>query len=145
MSLLTCLELATYLKVKVVTTRWVFSMQSTNVHPLWKSWPHSGFLASKVSGPGRLQIHYGLVVKHLPYWVSLVAQMMVKNLPGIQETRVQSLDHGDPLEKRMVTWSSILARRILWIEEPGGLHTVRGVTKRWTQLSDQHFHFHVPY
>ena len=71
--------------------------------------------------------------------------MMVKNLPGIQETRVQSLDHGDPLEKRMVTRSSILARRILWIEEPGGLHTVRGVTKRWTQLSDQHFHFHVPY
>ena len=51
---------------------------------------------------------------------SLVAQM-VKNLPAIQETRVQSLDWEDPLEKEMAIQSSILDWKIPWTEEPGGL------------------------
>ena len=51
---------------------------------------------------------------------SLVAQM-VKNLPAKQETRVQSLGQEDPLEEGMATHSSILAWRIPWTEEPGGL------------------------
>ena len=51
---------------------------------------------------------------------SLVAQM-VKNLPATQETWVQSLCWEDPLEKEMAPHSSILAWRIPWIEEPGGL------------------------
>ena len=46
---------------------------------------------------------------------------MVKNLPAMQETKVQSLDREDPLEKEMATHSSILAWRIPWMEEPGGL------------------------
>ena len=45
----------------------------------------------------------------------------VKSLPAKQETRVQSLDQEDPLEKEMATHSSILAWRIPWTEEPGGL------------------------
>ena len=49
-----------------------------------------------------------------------VAQM-VKNLPAMQETQVGSLDQEDPLEKEMATHSSILAWRIPWTEEPGGL------------------------
>ena len=53
-------------------------------------------------------------------WASLVAQM-VKNLPAIQETQVQSLGWEDPLEKAMATHSSILAWRISWTEEAGGL------------------------
>ena len=53
-------------------------------------------------------------------WASLVAQM-VKNLPAIQETRVQSLGGEDPLEKGMATHSNILAWRIPWTEEPGRL------------------------
>ena len=53
-------------------------------------------------------------------WTSLVAQM-VENLPAKQETRVQSLGREDPLEKEMATHSSILAWRIPWTEEPGGL------------------------
>ena len=53
-------------------------------------------------------------------WHSLVAQI-VKNLPALQETPVQSLDWEDPLEKEMATHSSILAWEIPWIEEPGGL------------------------
>ena len=49
---------------------------------------------------------------------SLPAQM-VKNLPAMRETWVLSLDQEDPLEKGMVTHSSILAWRIPWTEEPG--------------------------
>ena len=45
----------------------------------------------------------------------------VKTLPAMQETQVQSLGHEDPLEKDMATHSSILAWRIPWTEEPGGL------------------------
>ena len=44
---------------------------------------------------------------------------MVKHLPAMQETRVQSLGLEDPLEKGMATHSSILAWRIPWTEEPG--------------------------
>ena len=46
---------------------------------------------------------------------------MVKNLPAMQETWVQSLGWEDPLEKGMATHSSFLPWRILWTEEPGGL------------------------
>ena len=60
---------------------------------------------------------------------------MVKNLPAIQETQVQSLGQKDPLEKGMATHSSIVAWRIPWTEEPGGLQSV-GVAKSRTQLSD---------
>ena len=52
-------------------------------------------------------------------WASLVT-LVVKNLPAMQETRVQSLGWEDPLEKEMATHSSILAWRIPWTEEPGG-------------------------
>ena len=45
---------------------------------------------------------------------------MVKNLPGMQETRVRSLRREDPPEKGMVAHSSILAWRIPWTEEPRG-------------------------
>ena len=49
---------------------------------------------------------------------------MVKNLPAMQETRVRSLGGEDPLEKEMATHSSILAWRIPWTEEPGGLQSL---------------------
>ena len=49
---------------------------------------------------------------------------MVKNLPAMQETQVRSLGQEDPLEKRMATHSSILAWRIPWTEEPGGVQSI---------------------
>ena len=49
---------------------------------------------------------------------------MGKNPPAIQETQVQSLGWEDPLEKEMAAHSSILAWRIPWIEEPGGLQSM---------------------
>ena len=57
------------------------------------------------------------------WWTSLVAQM-VNRLPTMQETRVQSLGRGDPLEKEMATHSSILAWKIPWTEEPGRLQSM---------------------
>ena len=53
-------------------------------------------------------------------WTSLVAQT-VKRLPTMRETWVQSLGREDLLEKEMSTHSSILAWKIPWMEEPGGL------------------------
>ena len=45
----------------------------------------------------------------------------VENMPAMQETQVLALGREDPLEKRMATHSSILARRFPWTEEPGRL------------------------
>ena len=53
---------------------------------------------------------------------SLVAQRL-KHLPPMRETWVRSLGQKDPLEKEMVTRSNILAWRIPWTEEPGGLYS----------------------
>ena len=49
---------------------------------------------------------------------------MVKNLPAMRETQVQSLGWEDPLEKEMAVHSIILAQRIPWTEEPGGLQSM---------------------
>jgi len=49
---------------------------------------------------------------------------MIKNLPTIRETQVRSLGWEDPLEKELATHSSILAWRITWTEEPGGLESM---------------------
>ena len=49
---------------------------------------------------------------------------MIKNLPAMQETQVQSLSLEDPLKKGMATHSRILAWRIPWTEESGGLQSM---------------------
>ena len=60
-----------------------------------------------------------VLLSWLPRWLS------DKESPAVQETRVRSLGWEDPLEEEMATHSSILAWRIPWIEEPGGLQSVR--------------------
>ena len=50
--------------------------------------------------------------------------LRVKNLPVMQETRVRPLGQEDTLEKEMATHCSILAWKIPWMEEPGGLHSM---------------------
>ena len=54
----------------------------------------------------------------------MVAQL-VKNLPAMQENLVRFLGWEEPLEKEMATHSSILAWKIPWTEEPGGLQSMR--------------------
>ena len=69
-------------------------------------------------------------------WIRKVVQM-VKNLPAMQETQIQSFGTEDALEKDMATHSSILAWRIPWAEDWWA--TVPGVTNSQTGLI--HFHF----
>ena len=78
------------------------------------------------------------VLPPVSFLLSLVQDMwgfplwlMVKNPPAMQEMRVQSLGGEDPLEKGMVTHSSILAWRIPRTEETGGLQSL-GSHKSWT-------------
>ena len=59
----------------------------------------------------------------------------LKCLPAMRETRVQSLGQEDPLEKEMATHSSILACKIPWTEEPGGLQQ-NTPHKLWKMLKE---------
>ena len=73
---------------------------------------------------------------------SLVAQR-VKRLPAVQETWVRTLGWEDPLEKDMATHSSILAWRIPWTEELGGLQSMG---RKESDTTEQlHFHLFVFY
>ena len=62
---------------------------------------------------------------------------MVKNPPAMQETQVQFLGWEDPLEKGMATYSSILAWRIPWAEEPGRLQSLGSKRVRTERLTLQ--------
>ena len=75
-----------------------------------------------------------MLLEHLAAAVG-VAQM-VKNLPAMWETQVQSLGWEDPLEKGMAAYSNILAWRIL-MDRGVWRATVHGVTQSWTRLSKQ--------
>ena len=74
------------------------------------------------------RLHFILVKKGImpnahqsPNRAALLVAQLVKNLPAMQESWVQSLGWEDPLEEGMATHSSILAWEIAWSEEPGGL------------------------
>ena len=71
----------------------------------------------------KLTKYFFLSPSLLPKGASLVAQRL-KRLPAMRETWVRSLGREDPLEKEMATHSSILAWRIPWMEEPGGLQSM---------------------
>ena len=65
---------------------------------------------------------------------------MVKNLPAMQETWVRSLGREDPLEKKMAPHFSILAWRIIYTEEPGGLQSMGSQRVRYDQLTNAYTH-----
>ena len=77
--------------------------------------------ASQLPGAGILLLDF--ITSLVPIGAPLVAQM-VKSLPAMWETQVWSLAWEDALEKEMATHSSVLAWRILWPEEPGGLWSI---------------------
>ena len=77
------------------------------------------WLFDKVSGKGAEEYSKNTFFSFVPY----MAQS-VKNLHAVQETRVRFLGQEDPLEEDMATHSSILAWRILWMGEPGGLQSM---------------------
>ena len=99
---------------------------------LYKTLHHTAYMTECITMPSvhGYNCSANLICHHLPQddikyfpWAPLVAQM-VKNLPAMKETRVRSLGQEDPLEKGMATHSSILAWRIPWTKEPGGLQSM---------------------
>ena len=64
------------------------------------------------------------IMRRLPQYGASPSGSEVNNPPATQETQVQSLGWEDPLEKDMATHSSILARKILWTEEPSRLRSM---------------------
>ena len=78
------------------------------------------------------QILYHMSIREALYLMALILTQnlepthgsVVKNLSAMQETQIQFLDQEDPLEKEMATHSSILAWKISWTEEPGGLQSM---------------------
>ena len=85
--------------------------------------------------PGRVSGRegWGLMIFAIAQMASLVAQL-VKSPTTMRETWVRSLGQKDPLEKEMASHSSILAWRIPWMEEPGGLQSTG--SKSLTRLSN---------
>ena len=70
-----------------------------------------------------------IIVINTPYGTSGFPDgSVVKNLPAIRETNIQSLGQEDPLEKEMTIHSSILAWEIPWTEQPGGLQSMGSQT-----------------
>ena len=99
----------------------------------------------------RLQFHHlsNLQIKTLLTLWGFPCGSVVKNPPAMQEpqeTWVQSLGREDPLEKSMAIQSSILAWRIPWTEEPGGLQSTRSqrVRHNWSELASTHLYFLLP-
>ena len=78
------------------------------------------------------------------YQASPVAQRL-KRLPAMRETWVRSLGWEDPLEKEMATHSSILAWRIPWTEEPGGLQSSGSQRVGQDRATSLFTFFHMPY
>ena len=77
------------------------------------------------------------------HYASLVVQRL-KCLPAMWETWVRSLGREDPLEKEIATHSSILAWRIPWTEELGGLQSTGCKESDTTERLHFHFHFTFP-
>ena len=76
------------------------------------------------------------LLRQNPSWMA----QMLKNLPAVQETWVWCLSRENPLEKAMATHSSVLAWRIPWTEEPGGLQSIESqrVVHNWA--TNKHTH-----
>ena len=105
--------------VSILTSTWcIGKMRSREVNR-----QASGRLETHCSPRTRAQFLTPLPsVVNIPHAIFLVAQM-IKHLPTMQETWVQSLCQEDLLEKEMAPRSSTLAWRIPWTEEPGGLQS----------------------
>ena len=100
---------------------------------MWESDP-----SSKISSPERqMGLCFSLGMSFTcKSWRDLVAQM-VKCLPTMWETQVQSLGWEDPLEREMAPYSSILAWKIPWTEEPGRLSSLGSQRATWASLGIQ--------
>ena len=87
-------------------------------HDLWEARPRPLLQLQLLLLPAADFLNASRPLDRLSPLLANTMAQSVKNLPAVQETHVRSLGREDPLEKEMATHSSILAWRILWIEEP---------------------------
>ena len=113
------------------TKSWTWLSDWTTTINLGKS-KYNGFKTNGAELLLTIICDWYLSISIVPREASLVAQM-VKNLPAMQETQVHFLGQEGPLEKEMATHFKILAWRIPWTEEPGGLQTMGSVELDTTQ------------
>ena len=114
--------------MKVKTESEVSQLCLTLSDPMDCSLPGSsihGIFQARVLEWNAITFSAQMAKSHVNYFgsASLVAQRL-KHLPGMRETRVQSLGREDPLQKEMATHSSTLAWKIPWTEEPGRLQSM---------------------
>ena len=90
----------------------------------WQEGTGGGTISPEAPGPGAM-CSLSASILHLleSFHMCFPVAHMVKCLPAMRETRVQSLGWEDPLEKEMATHSSTLAWKIPWTEEPGRLQS----------------------
>ena len=81
------------------------------------------FFANRATREALLHLYINVQLHIIIYNITYLVGQVVKNLPMMQKTRVWPLCWEDPLEKEMTTRSRILAWRIPWMEEPGGLQS----------------------
>ena len=74
--------------------------------------------------PNQYNAIYMPLVQYLNFGRASLVSQLVKNPPAMWETLVRSLGWDNPLEKEIATYSSILAWKIPWMEEPGGLQSM---------------------
>ena len=98
---------------------------------------------SKFWGEKKVYI-YTQTLMYIYTWDSLVAQM-VKNLPAMQESQIWPLGQEDPLEKGKATPSRILAWRIPWREDPGGLQSKGSQWVRHDWTTNTHTHIYMQF
>ena len=92
---------------------------------LWEDIKLESFcIAKKQSTEWKVNLQNGKKYLQIMYLKGVPVAQTVKNLPATQETRVRFLGWEDPPEEGMATHSSILAWRIPWTEEPGGLQSM---------------------
>ena len=116
------LLLSHFSRVRLCATPWIAAYQASpsmgfSRQEHWSGLPFPSPIYHIHDAPYMVAIGCIRIRRH---WASLVAQT-VKNVPVMQETRVQSLGQEGPLEKGMAAYSSILAWKIPWTEEPDGL------------------------
>ena len=103
---------------------WRRKWQPTPVFLPGESQGWSSLIGCSLWGPAESDMTEAIQQQqHSMFWASLVAQL-AKNPPAMWETWVQSLVWEDPLEEGMAAHPSILAWRIPWTEEPGGLQSM---------------------
>ena len=122
-------------------TPWWSSGQDSTL-PLQRSWVGSWakeLRSCKLRRASKSKINCFKVTLHS----RLPCSSKVKNLPAMQETWVQSMEWEDPLEKGMAIHSSILAWRIPWTEEPGGLQLVGSKRVRYDWATNSSLHWHT--